>query len=320
MGSMQDIDIDEAIAKTDEKLKQQGIDPNASAVEEEGQEEGFLKVNKADGSEEGAEGDDDKGGEGDDDKGGEGGEGEGDDDKGGEGDPDDKGAGATATNESGEEVTFKSAEALSKFVSEQVAILNKKGTSEEDAEAAKEALKSVKIFDEKWKPKDWNDALVQLVPHIRKMIKEEDAADTAKVEASREEFNKKLDSEYDGLVKDKKIPARGTEDGKRVNRELAAVGSAYGLGSYRTAYDIWSKMPKGTEITLPTGDKVKVGGLEGSTTTTTTTKKVNPSKAASRRIAGNSTPAATAGDKKKADYSKIHNRSMDNLLDEAIGE
>lgn len=318
MGSMQDIDLDSAMAAADEKLKKAGIDPDASAVEEEGEEAGFLKINTGDG-----EGDDDnKGEEGDDSKG----EGEDDnkddDDKGGEGDDskDDgkgDGEGATATDESGEEVTFKSAEALSKFVSEQLKTIKDKETTPEDAQAAKDALKSVKIFDKDWKPKDWNDALVQLFPHIRKMIKDEDAAEVAKTEAGRQEFNKRLDTEYDSLVKEKKIPPRTTEDGKRVNRELAIVGSAYGLGSYKTAFDIWSKLPKGTELVLPNGDKAKVGGLGGGTADTTT-KKINPSKAASRRIAGNSTPESPAGAKKKVDYSKVHGRSMDSLLDEAL--
>lgn len=314
---MQDVDLEAAMAATDEKLKKAGIDPDASAVEEEGEEAGFLKVN-TEGSD--SAGDDDNKGEGEDDDSKKGDGEEEDDSKKGDGEEEDdakKGDGATATDESGDEVTFKSAEALSKFVSDQVAILNKKDTTAEDAEAAKDALKSVKIFDPTWKPKDWNDALVQLFPHIRKMIKDEDAAEVAKTESGRQEFNKKLDIEYDTLVKEKKIPDRSTEDGKRVNRELATVGAAYGLGSYRTAFDIWSKLPKGTELILPNGDKAKVGGLDGAVTTPAT-KKTNPSKAASRFISGNSSAAAGGNAKKKPDYSKIHGKSMDSLLDESL--
>lgn len=212
---------------------------------------------------------------------------------------------ATATDETGETITFKNKAELATFVQEQLATLNSGNTTTEEKKDAKEALDSVKFVEEDWKPANWNEAfkfiMENVAPKMREQFREQDAQEKQKTEAELKSINDDFDKEYDGLATQYKLPARTTPEGAEVNRALADFAAKNGLVTYTQAYNLWSKIPK------------EQGGGFGAAPV----KKVNPSKAAARKIGSSQNGDAAAKGKGKA-YSTVHTKSMDQLLEEEL--
>lgn len=307
--TLDNTNVEELLADADKELEAAGIDPNAHPADAEEGADGGLQPDKEN-EEETPTGEDDKGGEGDDadkDK---------DDDK-----DKDAAAGSSATDESGNKITFANAQELSDFVTKQMETLKDPTTTKKEKKDAEDALTSIKLYDDdEHKPKNWNEAFRDIIKAIRPVLKNMDAEDTKAVTDKVKSVNDEFDKIYDDLATKNSLPKRGTPEGNEVDRQITSVGAAYGIGDYRKAHAIWSKLPKDTEITLPGGKTTKVGGLdykpEKPATETKPEKKPNPSKTVARLQANGRSAGSTPV--KKIEYKDIHSQSMDKLLEEDL--
>lgn len=312
--TLDNTNVEELLADADKELEAAGIDPNAHPADAEEGADGGLQPDKENG-EEAPTGEEEKPKEEEDDKGGEGEEANKDDDK-----DKDAAAGSSATDESGNKITFANAQELSDFVTKQMETLKDPTTTKEEKKDAEDALTSIKLYDDdQHKPKNWNEAFRDIIKAIRPVLKNMDAEDTKAVTDKVKSVNDEFDKIYDDLATKNSLPKRGTPEGNEVDRQITSVGAAYGIGDYRKAHAIWSKLPKETEITLPGGKTTKVGGLDykpEKSAETKPEKKPNPSKT----VAKLQSPGRSAGTppSKKTDYSSIHNVSMDKLLEEDL--
>lgn len=294
MDNFENMTIDEMLSEADKKLEESGIDPNGHPDDDEEGTPGELEpVTEIDDNEPPkAEEEEPKEAE--------------------------KPSGE-ATDQTGQTVTFKSANDLNEFVKSQMETLKSDTSTEEEKKDAKDSLESMKFFDDDYKPKDWNEAMREIVKNLRpvfnKLNQQEDEQQKQATKDHIQKINDEFDAAYDELAATNNLPKRGTEEGKTVDREITAVGAAFGITDYKKAYTAWSKMPKGTEISLSNGSKIKVGGLQ--TEAKPEVKKENPSKKVSRLMSnGNNSP--TAEQKGKVEYFDIHNNSMDQLLEEDL--
>jgi len=158
------------------------------------------------------------------------------------------------------------------------------------------------------RPKDMNEFAERLLTHPQALakLKEQLVPETQKAIAELsqkevselDEINKGFDNEYDALAKDGKIPARDTDEGKKVNEQITKIGADYGQSSMTKAYELWSKIPVS-----------EGGGLDF-----TVTSKMSQQKRQAGMVKG-SKGGAGAG-KKELDYNDIHNKSLDEIMSE----
>lgn len=297
-----DKSIDELLDEADAKLKEAGIDPNGHPVDDEEGSDGGLAPDKDD--EAGDDAGDDSG---DDAAGDDAGNGD-DENAGGDG-------GASATDEEGKKITFDSAKELQDFVSEQMKTLKDTSTTQEEKKEAADKLESIKLYDDdNFKPQNWNVAFRDILRAIRPVLKDLDKDETQAVQEKLNNLNKEFDAAYDEIAKVAKLPARTTAEGKEVDRQITTVGAVYGVTDYKKAYQIWSKLPKGTELELPNGRKAKVGGLDYKPAAPA--KKPNPSKEVARLQSPGK--GGDSNKPKKLDYKSIHDQSMDQLLEDDL--
>lgn len=154
-------------------------------------------------------------------------------------------------------------------------------------------------------PKDWNDFARKIVKHLSSDDYKKSVVDyirnmSASEKKEMEKIDAEFDAEYDELSSQGLVPARNSEEGKKVNEQISVLGAKYGFDSMKKAYDVWANIPV-----------EKGGGLNYKPSV----RKVNPSKEASRLVGGNSTQTAPRA-KSKIPYSKLHSRNIDELLDE----
>jgi len=162
------------------------------------------------------------------------------------------------------------------------------------------------------KPKDMNEFAERLLTHPQALekLKEQLVPETQKAIAELsqkevkelDEINKGFDNEYDELAKSGKIPARNTDDGKKINEQITQIGADYGQSSLTKAYELWSRIP------ISEG-----GGLDY-----TVTSKMGRQKQQAGMVKG-SKGGAGAG-KKELNYNDIHNKSLDEIMSDEYGD
>lgn len=173
-----------------------------------------------------------------------------------------------------------------------------------------EPTEPVKFFSEDWTPKDWNDYTSALLtnPEVRKTLIKGLAPDikttlddmTQAERAELDKVNSEFDKEYDALAVAGKVPERTSDEGKKVDAAISKIGAEYGIGSITKAYELWSKIPEDQ------GGGYKIA--------TVAKKGFQERKAKSGLIGGGT---ATPSVNNKPIYKDIHNKSMDDLIQES---
>lgn len=189
--------------------------------------------------------------------------------------------------------TFATQEEFDKFIEEERAKLlpNREEMTPEQQ----------KIFDDNFKPDNWNDFAVKLLEKITPAVKEKIEQTTKAEREALERMDKELDRQYEEIAKKGLIPSLETPEGKEVNKQITMIGAAYGQPSITKAYELWSKIPKS-----------QGGGLDY-----TTPSKANANKAASAKI-GSSAGTASFSNGKQKTYEDIRKKSLDDLIDEEL--
>lgn len=215
--------------------------------------------------------------------------------------------------------TFDTEEDYDKWREEELAKVSPPKEEKEEEEEEKPIKLYDGYLDEKtgqWmgeKPTDWNEFAnrllnnpqvvaklqSQLVPATQKAI-----AEMSKQELTElEDINKGFDKEYDTLAKQGELPARDTDEGKKVNSQITKIGANHGQRSLTDAYKLWKKIP------------VSEGG--GFDYTTPAKVKLNQQKKQAGKVKG-SKGGDTGTGKKKISYTDVHNKSLSELVDEEM--
>lgn len=162
------------------------------------------------------------------------------------------------------------------------------------------------------KPDDWNDFARKILhhlspkeyaPRVLKVIQ----GMTAKERKEMETINSGFDAEMDEMAAQGLIPSRTTEDGKKVDAQISALGGKYGLTTMKEAYNLWKQIPAANG-----------GGLDFKPgTPAAPTKPKNPNKEVARLIGSSGKTTTAKPGAKSMSYAKLHSaRSVDELLEE----
>jgi len=191
--------------------------------------------------------------------------------------------------------TFKSEDELVEKVTEIQKKIRADEKAEEEArikeEEAKKKGEVIEDFaDPNYRPANWNQAFKDMYPKIRDNILKDISNLTAKQRKQLDEINKGFDEEIAQIRKDNpSLPAKGTKEGIKFDKDLAAIGAKYKLGSMSDAYNIYKDTHAKKEV--PPTQKNLVSKISG----------------------GGGEPAPTSGLK----YSRLK-RPLDERIDEKL--
>lgn len=196
-------------------------------------------------------------------------------------------------------ISFKSQEELDAYIAQRTAQA-KTPTKDKDSEDEGDEFEIPDFFDKSYRPQDANELARKIAEKLLPLAAQSFAKMTAKEKKQVEETNKALDEQYDSLVSEGKVPKRGTDEAKKVDQTLTTLMLQYKLPDFKSAYDLYSKIPE------------EHGG--GYKTQQRTPVDANKKRAA---IVAGSRGGTVQTQSPKMTYKDLSTKSMDELLEDA---
>jgi len=181
--------------------------------------------------------------------------------------------------------------------------LAKKGKDDDDEDEDKDKDKGViNVFDKSYKAPDWNEPFNKALPALVTAVIKEIQGMNDKQRAELDRINQGFETEIEGLRKSnpEEIPKAGTEERKTFDKDLAQIGVKYRLQNMTQAFEIYQK-----DLAIK---KAGGGGDEKKTAD-------EKAKALARKVSGGGKGGDASG--KSRSYADLHNKSLDELMDEA---
>jgi hypothetical protein len=185
--------------------------------------------------------------------------------------------------------------------------------AEEEKLRKEKAAKVFQFFEQDYKPNDWNEFgnkfLQVFLPVVVEEIRNMDTKEKTRFQAQVDAVNTEFDKETEELKSSgEPVPTTGSPERVTFDKELAKISLEFGISDtdkpMHKAYEIYKYRKAGGVTTPPVTPP----------TTPPVTPPVNPNVSVAQKVGGG-TGQPPAGQPKS--YAKIHNRSMDQIVEDA---
>jgi len=155
-------------------------------------------------------------------------------------------------------------------------------------------------LDDNWKPKTWREGIQIAVQEALATADKKRADETTAQETNRKAF----ENEWDGLIKANSLPARDTDEGKKVLKSVYDIGVKYGQPSFTKAYELYKILPSDQ------GGALDVKAVKA--------ERGRSQREAAGQIGGNTPGGAQGGKGAPQNYQQLHNQTMSFLIRNAL--
>lgn len=214
-----------------------------------------------------------------------------------------------------EKLTVSKAE-LDQLIQERIEAQKKQAEAENSEEAdTQDKVQLPQFFEKGWKPADANEFAQALYDKLAPILVNDFTKMTERQKQQIVDYNSQMDEQYNDLAKKHSLPAMDTDEGKKIDAQIASIAVAHGKKDYYEAFDLWSKIP----VELGGGYGYKQGTTTNTTTTTTTVKPKINLKERAAMVSGGKTVDNAQKNATRSHYD-LQTKSLDSLMDEALSQ